>query len=413
MKVGIIGSGLGGLLTGTSLIKKGYDVRIFEKLPHAGGRFTDITYKGFELSTGALHMIPHGEKGPLGKMLRSLDLNVEIIPSTPSGTFKINGKDYLFDDLFSLFSIRDKMTLTKLMAGLKFGSGDEKTFREWIKKRMNNKLIFNIADSFCGWSLSVDSTDISSREIIAITKNIYRLGGPGIPMGGCKGVTNALVSEFEKHGGKIQYETPVKEILVEDKKVKGISTKEESYNLDLIVSDIGPKQTIALCGESSFDASYVKSMKNIKETSGIKISIACDKAMIGHSGVLFTPQAKRIDGANEVTNADPSLAPKGKHLLMTHQVLKSEDVKKEIELGIEDLHAIFPNFDEHCKILMIQTYRDGWPVNRVPSGKHLSSTTPIKGLYLVGDAIKPEGWMESEGIAEGVKMALNNIEKNL
>jgi hypothetical protein len=29
----------------------------------------------------------------------------------------------------------------------------------------------------------------------------------------------------------------------------------------------------------------------------------------------------------------------------------------------------------------------------------------------VGDAIKPEGWMETEGVAAGVKMALREIEK--
>ncbi|RLF54537.1 MAG: NAD(P)/FAD-dependent oxidoreductase, partial [Thermoplasmata archaeon] len=60
--------------------------------------------------------------------------------------------------------------------------------------------------------------------------------------------------------------------------------------------------------------------------------------MLGFSGVLFTPEAKRISGLNEVTNADPSLAPKGKHLLMSHQPLDSKaNVKSEAKLGIEDL----------------------------------------------------------------------------
>jgi hypothetical protein len=95
---------------------------------------------------------------------------------------------------------------------------------------------------------------------------------------------------------------------------------------------------------------------------------------------------------------------------MTHQRLQSEDLKKEIELGIEDLHELFPGFEKHCEILLVQSYRDGWPVNRIPSGKYLSPDTPIRGLYCVGDAIKPEGWMETEGVAKGVEMMLKRLE---
>jgi phytoene dehydrogenase-like protein len=134
--------------------------------------------------------------------------------------------------------------------------------------------------------------------------------------------------------------------------------------------------------------------------------------MLGHSGVLFTPQAQRIDGLNEVTNADPSLAPGGKHLLMSHQALDAlQDADKEIKLGIEDLHAIFPDFDKYCRILAVQVYKGSWPVNRAISGVHLDFKTPVKSLYCVGDAIKPEGWMESEGVAAGVGLLLEHLLK--
>ena len=65
MKIGIVGAGLGGLLTGALLSNK-HDVVVFEKLPFLGGRFTNLEYEGFQLTTGALHMIPHGNDGYLG-----------------------------------------------------------------------------------------------------------------------------------------------------------------------------------------------------------------------------------------------------------------------------------------------------------------------------------------------------------
>ncbi|MFH1773556.1 MAG: NAD(P)-binding protein [Methanobacteriota archaeon] len=46
MKVGVIGSGLGGLLAALSLRKQGNEVAVFEKLPYAGGRFTNIESLG-------------------------------------------------------------------------------------------------------------------------------------------------------------------------------------------------------------------------------------------------------------------------------------------------------------------------------------------------------------------------------
>ncbi|MEE8357810.1 MAG: NAD(P)/FAD-dependent oxidoreductase [Candidatus Hydrothermarchaeales archaeon] len=409
MKVGVVGSGLGGLLSGVSLAKKGHEVTVFEKLPYFGGRFTNINYEGFELSTGALHMIPHGNNGPLALMLRSLGVDIEIVPSKPRGTYLIGGRSYRHSEVPSFFSLSDRLRLTKILAELKLSSGGDESYLDWLKKRVKNKLLFDISDSFCGWALSTDAAGVSSRELIAIAKNIYKYGAAGVPMGGCKGVTSALMAKFEGLGGEVLLKTPVDSIEVDNGRAVGLSTKKESFDFDVVISDVGPKVTIGVCGEEDFDPSYVKSMMNVRGASGVKISIACDRPMIGHTGVLLTPEAKRVDGANEVTNADPSLAPDGMHLLMSHQKFLGGDIKAEIELGLDDLRDIFPGFDKHCRVLLVQTYRDGWPVNRVASGKHIGPVSPVEGLFYVGDAIKPEGWMETEGVAKGVEMMLNSL----
>jgi len=412
MRIGIIGAGLGGLLAGVALIKKGHDVTIFEKLSYFGGRFTNFDRKGFALTTGALHMIPHGKKGPLGTMLSELKSDVEIVNSNPAGEYQIDGKNYLSDELPGLFSLKDKARILSMVASLKFGSktGDE-TYREWMKKRIDNELATQIADSFCGWAMSINSNEIPAKEMIVITKNINKLKGPGVPMGGCKGVTSALVRQFEAEGGVIHYKTPVSAIKIKDGQTSGIKTK-ENIEFETVISDVGPKATLKLIDETNFKSNQINEINSLNEACGIKISIACKKPMLGHSGILFTPQAKRIDGINEVSNADPSLAPKGMHLMMTHQRLDPKmDIKKEIEQGMQDLRMIFPDFDKHCEVLLVQTYKKGWPVNRARSGESVSPLSHVKGLYFVGDAVKPIGWMETEGVAAGVKIALDEIEK--
>ena len=75
----IAGGGLGGLLSAAKLAKNKQKLFLAEKLPFLGGRFTSFRYRGFEIPTGAVHMIPHSRKGPLGKiLLEELNLPLEI-----------------------------------------------------------------------------------------------------------------------------------------------------------------------------------------------------------------------------------------------------------------------------------------------------------------------------------------------
>jgi len=408
MKVCIIGAGLGGLLSALRLRKLGHEVMVFEKLSQPGGRFRNLTHDGFELSTGALHMIPHGGKGPLGNMLRELGIYIKIVEEPLYGSFRIRGKDYFIGELHRPLPAKEKLKAAKIIAELRMGKGGDESYAEWVGKRTKNELSHAISEAFCGWSLSISPEDISSREFISITKNIANVGPPGVPLGGCGGITNALVQNLESTGTKILYNSPATSILIEDGKVVGLATKEDNFDAELVISDAGPKATVALCG-AAIEGDYLNSISNLKEASGIKFSISSDRSMIPHGGVLLTPEMRRIDGANQVTNADPGLAPKGRHLIMTHQRLRSENIRKEIKLGMEDLYDIFPGFDKHCEILMTQTFKGKWPVNRAISGQHLNPETPIQGLYLVGDAIKAEGWMETDGIAKGIELMLDRI----
>jgi phytoene dehydrogenase-like protein len=108
MKAVIIGAGLGGLLAGAKLAKAGNDVEIFERLPFIGGRFANLEYKGFKLSTGALHMLPHGSRGPLAQMLRDVGANVTIINSSPMAVIKMEA-----DENIEFHDFRKELSVTK------------------------------------------------------------------------------------------------------------------------------------------------------------------------------------------------------------------------------------------------------------------------------------------------------------
>src|SRR5881397_1661491 len=56
----VVGAGLGGLLAAATAATAGKSVLVVERLPYVGGRFTTVDQDGCEITTGALHLVPHG-----------------------------------------------------------------------------------------------------------------------------------------------------------------------------------------------------------------------------------------------------------------------------------------------------------------------------------------------------------------
>ncbi|MGB8217104.1 MAG: NAD(P)/FAD-dependent oxidoreductase [Candidatus Methanoperedens sp.] len=407
MKAAIIGAGLGGLLSGAKLSKAGYEVEIFERLPFIGGRFANLEYKGFKLSTGALHMIPHGSRGPLAQLLHETGACVNIIDSSPMAVIrKENGETISFRDFRKELSVTKRVKLGTILAySLKFKPKSNISFRDWILKYFDDEFLLKLADSFCGWALSLRAKDVPAREMLEIINNMYLYKGSGVPLGGCGAVTGALADVIKSNGGKIHTGTCVDKIVVDKEKACGIRAGGTTIDADIVISDIGHLETsrMYVC----MDEAYLERINKAMPSKGIKICLSSDETLIGHSGVFFTPYSERINGINEVTNADPTLAPQGKHLIMSHQAVISDDLNQEINLGLLDLKNLFP--DKKYEVLLVQSYSNGWPVNRASSGSDIGSRTPVQNMYVVGDGAKGKGGIEVEGVALGVMNVMKEI----
>src|SRR5438445_836615 len=98
---------------------------------------------------------------------------------------------------------------------------------------------------------------------------------------------------------------------------------------------------------------------------------------------------------------------------MSHQGIQSEDIEEEKRLALADLRMMFgETFEQHCRILTMSVYRGEWPVNRIAQGADVPSNTPVQGLYLVGDAVKPSGYLMVEGVAQSVNHFLDLLDIN-
>ncbi|CAG0954419.1 partial 4,4'-diapophytoene desaturase (4,4'-diapolycopene-forming), partial [Methanosarcinales archaeon] len=279
MKAVIIGAGLGGLLAGAKLTKAGYDVEIFERLPFIGGRFTNLPYKGFKLSTGALHMIPHGSRGPLAQTLKEVGADVTIIDSQPMAVILKEN-----NEIISFHDFRNELTLTKqvklgtvLAYSLKFKPKNDISFRDWVLKYFDDEFLFKLADSFCGWALSLTAKDVPAREMLEIIDNMYLYKGSGVPIGGCGAVTDALSGIIRSNGGRIYSQSCVEGISIENELAKGVIVNGKTIEADIVISDIGHFGTSKLY--ECKDKEYLDKISNVKPSKGIKICLSSDEPL--------------------------------------------------------------------------------------------------------------------------------------
>lgn len=388
----VIGGGLGGLLTAALYP----NVTLFEKTSHLGGRFRNIPYKGFQLTTGALHMVPHGSKGPLAQLLQKTGAACTIVDSDPIATFYYN-EELRFRQVLKKIGFTEKLKLYTMLLEMKYRKGGRKSFNEYLKRRTRNEMVHKGFRSFCIWSLSLELDEVPCHEVFSIVKYLFKYMGPGVPLGGCSGVVNALKRVIVEKGNQIIHKKIVE--ISADEKVYSVTDEDgKEYTDSVVVSNIGAKATSQLV---KFPQAYQKRIDDMTPSEGIKYSIASKESLIWHNGVMLTPGLKYIGGVNQVTNVDPSLAPKEYHLVMAHQRITSSDFKKEKEKGLEELEILFKG--KKYEVLTVQIYRESNPVNHAASGQDLDQKTPIEGLYLVGDCAKGEGGIEVEGIALGVE----------
>lgn len=401
MKICIVGAGLGGLLAGALLSKnKNNEVIIYEKLPIVGGRFVNLEYKEYTLSTGALHMIPHGANGYLARLLEKAGCNVNIVNCDVDGYFRINDKDLIYTDLYSLVGLKHKLKMLKIIANLKLGKYKNASFGDILK---NTPYGYEVGNSFTGWALSLTANETPIDEIFHIAKNHKLYGGPGTIIGGCSAIINELVKIINKNNGKIITNYNVNNITIENNKGY-INNGEDNNEYNIIISNLSPVLT-----DKISNIEIIKDKKPIP-SKGIKIAVGSKKKLIKHNSIVFTPQLQRINGFCCPSNVDSNLAKKDHSLFMAHGIQITNNVKKEIDLILEDVEQLYSKENINYEVLHIQSYRDDLPVNHASNGTDLD---PIvnNNLFMVGDGVKGKGGIEVEGVALSVIKVLNYIDK--
>lgn len=439
----VIGAGLGGLLSAAQLLQRGKRVLILERLPHCGGRFTAKTFQGAQISTGAVHMLPFGSSGVLSRTLQRLHIPHRIFDADVFGSFHVRGKQIRSRGILGVFKVfgpRQFFWFIRVGYLMFFRSlpGEERAlpFDTWLARHINvqqNPELVAFFASISRFALSLELFQVTAEEVIRTTRHMFRFGAPGILQGGCGALTSELERRVLAQGAKLRLRADVVQILQEEQQVTGVRVRDKASGTEevlyapLVVSDIGPRATEALLRNQPVKQAQVlqqqheerqarqdeheAEMGNQPEAIGLKVHLLSDVSLIPHKGILYCLDTRRIAGMVQPTNSDPHLAPAGKHLLISHQVLQSANIEEEKALALADLRFLFGEaFEKHCRVLTMSAYRGEWPVNRLAQGTDIEPASALQGLYHVGDAVKPAGYLMVEGVAQSVNQFLDLLD---
>ena len=364
----VIGAGAGGLCAAARLVHRGLRPIVVEARDKLGGRATTNIIDGFVVNEGAIAL-------EVGGVFEE--------------TFNLVGAplDLRFPEPASAFYLDHKV--------VDVGKG--------------------------GWGLLLGQMTKQAARIMArafltyfVSKGAFKRFG-FCPQGTI-GVWQALADAVAKHG-EVWLSSPAQSIEIEDGAVRAVIVRRGDETIrvvsDCVVSNAGPKGTLALAGANAFSADYVRRVADLRPAANIVYNFASREPLVSAPGIVTFGRTRRLCNMATMTAACPELAPPGWHLYVAYAVPKPAlgdfDSEAEKALGLEDLREQFPGFDRKAKMLSIRVMRDDWPAQRACAGYDLQRETEVRGLWQVGDAVKDYGNGGTQACAETARLVVDAI----
>lgn len=466
----VIGSGIGGLVTATQLAAKGAKVLVLESYIIPGGSSGYFEREGYKFDVGASMIFGFGKEGTTNLLTRALEavnVSLETIPDPvqihyhlPDGLEVKVHQDYekflaelsqkfpqesrgirkFYDECWQVFNCLNSMELLSLEelgylfrvffqnpgACLGLLKYLPQNVGEVARRYISHPTLLKFIDIEC-YCWSVVPANMTPMINAGMVFSDRHYGGINYPQGGVGQIALKLVEGLEKTGGKIEYKSKVKRILIEGGRAVGVElTNGKVYRGKRIISNATRWDTfgkfvpteVVPANEQKWRDRYQKSPSFLSLHMGVKAETISAGTECHHILLEDWQKMQESEGTIFVsipTLLDPNLAPNGYHIVHAFTPSWMEDwedlsgdeyeARKEEAAGriIERLENIFPGLDAGLDYLEVGTPRshqrflgrqDGTygPIPRRKLRGLLGmpfNRTGIPSLYCVGDSTFP------------------------
>lgn len=447
-KIIVVGTGIGGSGISALLTKEGADVLVLERNAFPGGKAASFEREGFVYDSG-VHWLARGERGPLGEIarevgvelvFRSMDAGVRFSMGQRTGTLPADMEDEdSMKDFFSELGVRaenmsgawaffEDVIHEKSPPELQKLDGISLT--DYVSQFVSDEQFSRLIEAFTGIYMVIGPRQSSAGEFIVCLSTHMREKSLSYPLGGMRAIPLAYLKAVER-GGSVRYSAPVRSIIVEEGKVKGVET-DEFLPADIVISNTGVKETVELAGRRNFPDDYLKMVDNLRLSYGsVSVKYALDAEIVKPHIIFHYPDLSDERMAERQaaifipvpSAADPSLAPPGCQIVLVASLVppgleNPEEADKICEVVMDrvenTMQDLFPDIERHViwkmrtntrYIAEISGRKTGEVVgcaqNRYQVGRNRpKNMTTVEGLFLVG--------ADSGGRGVGTEMAADS-----
>lgn len=250
-RVAVLGAGVMGLACAHELLKRGYQVEIFEADDRIGGMSAHFDFNGLSIER-YYHFICKTDHD-LFAYLEEFGITDKLHwVETKMGYF-YNGKLYKWGNPVALLSFPGLGLISKLRYALHafistkrsdWSKLDQTEASAWIKKWIGKRAYQVLWEKLFALKFYEYQDNLSAawiwtriKRIGLSRKNLMR-EQLGYLEGGSETLLNRFWEEIGKRGGRVHLNSPVQEIVVEQDRVKGVNIKGEVHGFDIVVSTV-------------------------------------------------------------------------------------------------------------------------------------------------------------------------------
>jgi len=297
-KIGIIGSGLGGLTCGVILAKNGYEVTVLEQGRQAGGCLQCFSRHGARFETG-MHFIGSAAKGQtMHRMMHYLELTDDIRLSQldPTGYEVIalcgelfryaNGRESFIEQLADRFP-RQKDNLARYydavqrvaaassLATMTHPDSNAILNSEYQLRSTNSVIDELITDPLLAkvlvgnlplYAAERDKTPFATHAFVMdfYNQSAFRI------VGGSDAIARSLVRTIERHGGRVLTGQRAVKIVCDGSQATGVETATgQFFPADYVISDAHPMRTLELVDSKLIRPAFRQRINAIPQTVGV------------------------------------------------------------------------------------------------------------------------------------------------
>ena len=415
----VIGAGAGGLCAAARLTHAGIKPIVVETFDRLGGRAATEVIDGFTVNIGAIAL---ETGGVFEETFQLIGAPLDLRYPAPASAFYLDGK--VVDPGRGGWSIllgqmtKQAARILEKFADARAGQlpdGRQST-ADWLSTYTSNETVHALFRNLCAAIFACNADELPARAFLTYFTSKGAFKKFGFAPHGTIGVWQSLADAVERHGGQVWLASPARVIQVESGGVRGVTVQRNGEDLllrtSLVVSNAGPRGTIALTGADHIPQAYQEQAAKLRPAANIVINFATREPLHSAPGIVTFGKTRRLCNMATMSATCPEMALPGWHLYVAYAVprpaLSDFDGDAEVALALEDLREQFPGFAQ-AKMLSVRVMRDDWPAQRSCAGYDAPRETGVSGLWCVGDAVKDYGNGGTQACAETAKLVVDAI----